>query len=68
MSNDELTWHQQALAQGLQRALAQYPEDVRIARAAALARQGTLHKTLAQLSDEEQQRLAAQIGETPWIF
>jgi hypothetical protein len=61
-------WQQEALSQGLHKALAEHAEDVRSARDAALARRGTLSAMLAALPEHDQQRLAAQIGETPWIF
>jgi len=64
----QTAWQQEALSQGLHKALAEHADDVRSARDAALARRGTLNAMLAALPEQDQQRLAAQIGETPWIF
>ncbi|MEQ7918446.1 hypothetical protein ABQX22_04575 [Xanthomonas sp. WHRI 1810A] len=61
-------WQQEALSQGLHKALSEHADDVRSARDAALARRGTLNAMLAALPEQDQRRLAAQIGETPWIF
>jgi hypothetical protein len=68
MSIDDIAWQQEALSQGLQKALADHADDVYAAREAALARRGTLSAVLSSLPEEDQQRMAAQIGETPWIF
>jgi hypothetical protein len=68
MSDADTVWQQEALSQGLHKALAEHAEDIRSARDAAIARRGTLNAMLAALPEQDQQRLAAQIGETPWIF